>query len=59
MLTRFRALPWLVQFVFWLAIVVLIILILGLVISALGGGSGDLHIGKFFLDVGVKCSNNC
>lgn len=59
MLVRLRALPWLIQFLIWLAVIVFVILILGLIISSLGGGEGSIHIGKFFFDIGVRCASNC
>lgn len=46
------AIPGIIVFVFWLVVVILAIIILGAIAHWAGGGSLDMHIGHFVLDVG-------
>ena len=46
------AIPGIVIFFFWLVVVILVIILLAAVVHWAGGGSLDLHLGHFILDVG-------
>jgi hypothetical protein len=47
------AIPGIVVFFFWLVVVILAIILLAAVVHWAGGGSLDLRLGHFVLDVGV------
>jgi hypothetical protein len=46
------AIPSIVVFFFWLVVVILAIILLAAVVHWAGGGSLDLRLGHFVLDVG-------
>ena len=46
------AIPGIVVFFFWLVVVILAIILLAAVVHWSGGGSLDLRLGHFVLDVG-------
>ena len=46
------AIPAIVVFFFWLVVVILAIILLAFVVHWAGGGSMDLRLGHFILDVG-------
>jgi hypothetical protein len=46
------AIPAIVVFFFWLVVVILAIILLAAVVHWAGGGSLDLRLGHFVLDVG-------
>ncbi len=46
------AIPGIVVFFFWLVVVILVIILLAAVVHWAGGGSLDLRLGHFVLDVG-------
>ena len=46
------AIPGIVVFFFWLVVVILAIILLAAVVHWAGGGSLDLRLGHFVLDVG-------
>jgi hypothetical protein len=46
------AIPGIVVFFFWLVVVILAIILLAAVVHWAGGGSMDLRLGHFVLDVG-------
>jgi hypothetical protein len=46
------AIPAIVVYFFWLVVVVLAIIVLGFIVHWAGGGSLDLRLGHFVLDVG-------
>jgi hypothetical protein len=46
------AIPGIVLFFFWLVVVILAIILLAAVVHWAGGGSLDLRLGHFVLDVG-------
>jgi hypothetical protein len=46
------AIPAIVVFFFWLVVVILAIILLAAVVHWAGGGSMDLRLGHFVLDVG-------
>jgi hypothetical protein len=46
------AIPAIVVFFIWVVVVILAIILLGAIVHWAGGGSLDLHIGHFILDVG-------
>ena len=46
------AIPGIVVFFFWLVVVILAIILLAAVVDWAGGGSLDLRLGHFVLDVG-------
>lgn len=47
------AIPGIIMFFIWLVIVVLVIILLAFIVHWAGGGSLDLRLGHFILDVGV------
>ena len=47
------AIPGIVVFFFWLVVVILAIILLAAVVHWAGGGSLDLRLGHFVLDVGI------
>ena len=47
-----NAIPGIVVFFFWLVVVILAIILLAAVVHWAGGGSLDLRLGHFVLDVG-------
>jgi hypothetical protein len=46
------SIPGFIVFLFWVVIAILAIVILGAIAHWAGGGSLDMHIGHFVLDVG-------
>lgn len=46
------AIPGIIVFFFWLVVVILAIILLAFIVNWAGGGSLNLHLGHFFLDVG-------
>jgi hypothetical protein len=46
------AIPGIIVFFFWLVVVILAIILLAWVVNWAGGGSMDLRLGHFFLNVG-------
>jgi hypothetical protein len=46
------AIPGIVLFFFWVVIVILAIILLAFIVHWAGGGSLDLRLGHFFLNVG-------
>jgi hypothetical protein len=46
------AIPAIVVFFFWLVVVILVIIFLAFIVHWAGGGSMDLRLGHFVLDVG-------
>ena len=46
------AIPGIVVFFFWLVVVILVIILLAYIVHWAGGGSLDLKLGHFVLDVG-------
>lgn len=49
-LSRVPAVVW---WLFWLLVGVILIILVALVVHALGGGVGDLHLGHFVFKIGV------
>ena len=46
------AIPGIVVFFFWLVVVILVIILLAYIVHWAGGGTLDLKLGHFVLDVG-------
>jgi uncharacterized integral membrane protein len=46
------AIPGIVLFFIWVVIVILVIILLAFIVHWAGGGSLNLHLGHFVLDVG-------
>lgn len=46
------AIPGIIVFFFWVVVVILAIILLGAIAHWAGGGSLDMHIGHFVLNVG-------
>ena len=46
------AIPGIVVFFFWLVVAILAIILLAFIVHWAGGGSLNLHLGHFVLDVG-------
>jgi hypothetical protein len=46
------AIPGIVLFFIWLIVIILVIILLALIVHWAGGGSLNLHLGHFMLDVG-------
>ena len=46
------AIPGIVVFFFWLVVVILVIILLAFIVHWAGGGSLNLRLGHFFLNVG-------
>ena len=48
------ALPGIVWFFIWVVVVILAIILLAFIVHWAGGGALDLHLGHFYLNVGVN-----
>jgi hypothetical protein len=47
-----HSIPGFIVFLFWVVVAILAIVVLGAIAHWAGGGSLDMHIGHFILDVG-------